>query len=492
MSKINPIIENMTGLQASINLNEAIVDVETDATLTGDGINTDLAVANPVSVSQINKINDTALHGIDNLGTDNLITVNADPSKYDVAAFDYYIDGTKYSFAGQTGIATGFTAGDDFMVVGVNAAGLIANPKDVFFTPDDMQTILEIGGMATADGTNIVIIGNSYMRLNSSEKDIHVWSKFAKKTNYLGFAGSISESSTALQLDVANGYIIDPDMNLEVIAAETDIGMAAYYRESGSYEIQPKVTPFIVDNLRYDDGTDLATLGNNKWASHTIARSSRTGTYYFIYSDGEFANEASAVDAPYSLGGFGTEIGSEVEPLAKVIIQKSAANINRIIDIRNLTSTVVSASTSTMQTTYDRSTQPQIVLDAGKPLEVRNDAGDTNTIIEKWADNAGVSFFEVTKDGVKWRTTTVTTTSTLSTQNKLVFANASSGNIDLTLPTAVGRLGIPLTIIRTDTTTNVLKIIGDGSETISGVSDGTLDSNESLVLESDGLNWFIV
>lgn len=332
-------------------------------------------------------------HGIVHQGAGELITINADPSKFDLQAFDYYINGVKYSYAGATGLSTGFVAGDDFLIIGVDENGLVLNPKDTFFTPTDLQTKLEVGGMATADGTNIIAIGNSHFNSDEFIRNLYVWSKFGKKTNFLGTAGAISESATPLQIDIAGGSLIDPDLNKEDITGASNIGMVAYYHISGAWELQPKVTPFVIDNLQYDNGTDLVTLGNNKWASHTIARSSRTGTVYFIYSQAEYASEGTAIDAPYSLGGFGEELGNEVEPLAKIIIQKSASNINQVIDIRNLTTSVVSASTSTMQTTYDRSTQPQIVIVNGKPIEYRNSLGDADEVIQTWKSNDGTNTY---------------------------------------------------------------------------------------------------
>lgn len=387
------------------------------------------------SDSQIGEL-ESMLYGVDNLGTEELVTINADTTKYDVAAFDYYVGGVKYSFAGQTGISSGFVPGDDFMIIYVDATGLKQASKDTFLTPSDSATKIEIGGMATANGTDIVIIGNSYPNYNTFQEDVRVWGKFSKRTNFIGTAGSISESVTPLQLSIAGGDISDPDFHLETITGETDVGVVAYHNVSGSYEIQPKVTPFVVSNTQYDNGTDLTTLGNNKWASHTIARSSRTGTLYFIYSIAEYANEASAIDAPFDLGGFGSEIGNQVEPLAKIIIQKDSASINQVIDIRNRTSTVVSASTSTVQTTYDRSAVPQLTLSAGKPSVTRNDIGDTNVTLEKWSSNDGLKdYLSVNKTGIG--VTGSVTTSDVGGGNVASFTNTTDADLNINLTSGV-------------------------------------------------------
>lgn len=347
------------------------------------------------------RVADFVPHGVESSADANLITANADPTKYDVAAFDYYISGTKYSFAGQTGISAGFIAGDSFLIVGVNASGLVFFPKNTFPSPSDLDATLEIGGMATTNGSTIAIIGQGHFTFPDVMKNISQWSKFVKQTNFIGPAGSISESTTPRQIDVAGGDISDEHFHIQTIAGAADIGMVAYYRVAGTYELQAPVTPFVVSNTQYDNGTNLATLSNNKWASHNIARSSRTGTYYFIYSEGEFASEADAIDAPFSLGGFAGQIGSAVEPLAKIIIQKGSANVNQVIDVRNNNTSVISASTSTMQTTYDRSSVPHIVLSNGNTIEYRNDVGDLNDTLHRWANNAGTtSYLEVGKNGI--------------------------------------------------------------------------------------------
>lgn len=365
-------------------------------TVDGTKVSTDQEALNALDlkVQTLNGVN----HGLFNDLHEDILTINADTTKFDIKSFDYFINGNKYSFAGETGRSASFVPGDDFVIVYADENGIQLNTKNTFMTPEDLQTKIEIGGMATSDGSNIITVGNSHFDGDEFIRNLYVWSKFGKKTNFIGLAGAITENVTPLRLDIASGDIIDPNLNKETISNQLVLSAVKYNHVAGNWDLSAIVTPLVVDNTQYDDGTDLVTLNNNKWASHTIARSSRTGTIYFIYSQGQYDNEAEAIDADYSLGGFGQEIGNEIEPLAKLVIEKGSTSIDNIIDIRGLTSNIVSASTSTMQTTYDRSIAPQVTLANGKPIEYRNSVGDAEDVLWKVTSNNGTSnYFKIGK-----------------------------------------------------------------------------------------------
>jgi len=89
--------------------------------------------------------------------------------------------------------------------------------------------------------------------------------------------------------------------------------------------------------------------------------------------------------------------------------------------------------------------------------------------------------------------TTITGDTTATTSNVAIFANATSGAIDVTLYAATSNGGKTLTIKKTDSSSNTVDIIRAGSETIDGVTTITLiHQNESVTLISDNSNWFIV
>jgi len=72
------------------------------------------------------------------------------------------------------------------------------------------------------------------------------------------------------------------------------------------------------------------------------------------------------------------------------------------------------------------------------------------------------------------------------------FADATTNSVVLTLPTAVGVIGVKLEIKRVDATPNLVSVITTGLETIEGLVRIDLDNNQSVSVVSDGTNWRII
>ena len=82
---------------------------------------------------------------------------------------------------------------------------------------------------------------------------------------------------------------------------------------------------------------------------------------------------------------------------------------------------------------------------------------------------------------------------TLTTANGVVFVNASSGEVDVTLYTADSNGGMQVIVKKTDSSSNAVNILRAGSDTIDGATSvALLHQNESVTLVSDNSNWFIV
>ena len=94
--------------------------------------------------------------------------------------------------------------------------------------------------------------------------------------------------------------------------------------------------------------------------------------------------------------------------------------------------------------------------------------------------------------GVTNQIRTVTANYTALTTDSIILCNATSGNITITLYTAVGNAGRKLTIIKTDSSTNTVTIDGNSTETINGSLTQVLFTQHStLTLVSNGTNWQI-
>lgn len=87
----------------------------------------------------------------------------------------------------------------------------------------------------------------------------------------------------------------------------------------------------------------------------------------------------------------------------------------------------------------------------------------------------------------------ITTSQTITTNDQIVFCDATAGAITVTLPTAVGNEGQIFEIKKTDASANEVILDGDGSETIEDTTTVTITVQyEAIKIASDGAEWFIL
>ena len=81
---------------------------------------------------------------------------------------------------------------------------------------------------------------------------------------------------------------------------------------------------------------------------------------------------------------------------------------------------------------------------------------------------------------------------TLATGDYCVQATAGAGGITITLPTAVGRSGIPFFVKRVDTGAGNVTVATTSSETIDGATSYLLTNQwQLIVVRSNGTGWII-
>lgn len=89
--------------------------------------------------------------------------------------------------------------------------------------------------------------------------------------------------------------------------------------------------------------------------------------------------------------------------------------------------------------------------------------------------------------------TTSTSSYTVTESDNVNLANATSGAIVYTLPTAIGNDGLTFYFKKTDSSVNTVTIDGSGVETIDGETTKILYSQyDSLKIVSDGTNWIVL
>jgi len=90
-------------------------------------------------------------------------------------------------------------------------------------------------------------------------------------------------------------------------------------------------------------------------------------------------------------------------------------------------------------------------------------------------------------------TNTQTTNYTVASTDTVVFANAASGNVTITLPAASGLTGYRFYIKRIDGSANTVTVQRTSTDTIDGLTSFTLDLQYTAFgVVSNGSNWYIL
>ncbi len=90
-------------------------------------------------------------------------------------------------------------------------------------------------------------------------------------------------------------------------------------------------------------------------------------------------------------------------------------------------------------------------------------------------------------------TSTKTSNYTITGTDVVIFADATSGNVTITMPTASSNSGYRFYVKRIDGSANTCTISRSGSDMIDGQTSFSLDLRyTSLTLVSDGSNWYIL
>jgi hypothetical protein len=94
---------------------------------------------------------------------------------------------------------------------------------------------------------------------------------------------------------------------------------------------------------------------------------------------------------------------------------------------------------------------------------------------------------------VTFNTSTKTADYTVATTDTVVFADATSGNVTITLPTASTASGYRFFVKRIDGSSNSVTVQRSSSDTIDGATSQSLPIQYmSITVVSNGSNWFII
>jgi hypothetical protein len=99
----------------------------------------------------------------------------------------------------------------------------------------------------------------------------------------------------------------------------------------------------------------------------------------------------------------------------------------------------------------------------------------------------------VTITGARFAYASKTANATAATTEYTLAANASTGALSMTLPTAAGIQGKVYVIKKVDSTANVVTVATTSSQTIDGATTRALSLQyDAITVQSDGANWIVI
>jgi hypothetical protein len=97
------------------------------------------------------------------------------------------------------------------------------------------------------------------------------------------------------------------------------------------------------------------------------------------------------------------------------------------------------------------------------------------------------------RSGSGFGTATKTSGYTIGSTDTVIFADATSGNVTITLPAASGVAGYRFYVKRIDNSSNTCSVARTGGDTIDGLTSLTIDQQyTSIAVVSDGSAWYIL
>ena len=436
---------------------------------------------------------------------------SGDITKVDIEDCIVHIQGAHYEFDAATLVDPEFGVGENDRWLGYNTVSLVS--QEGAFTDEQQRTVMPIARIQaivgqTGSGSDISDVGVLNQRYLISE-DGYRWDVYLE--NALGSlfetGGLITENSgTDRNLDLSSGALWPPTKEKQSWGAFTNLSGLHLRHVSGSWVATEKTLN--MDNVNYDDGTDLTAMMNNNYhCSHTLLMSPR-GTQdtefsrlrvFWVHCQSEWSDLQDAIDSGLDFGPFTDSATSGLVPLAQVIVKKNTSNIVSIIDARpriGLAGGSITTAAVTLQGAYNNSSPgaSEIILNTAQDgFTISDNATPVGDLFKVNNFANTTSFFKVDPDGVTvdggvrapFKLISSTYTATASDHTLVGF-----GTHTTTLPPLAGNKG--LIYVFKNLSTGDWAIKGDGSEIIddANVYDLTIQ-HEAVALQNISTKWIL-
>jgi len=345
------------------------------------------------------------------------LSVNADPTKYDIVAGEGYVSNTLSGTVSKVTWATATAQTTPYLLTAVATYVLKDNTGATVLqttapTPQQYRTHIYLGKLAHTTFTTILFAVSEPSRMFNVSGDLHDLVSSFGSINRSG--NTISPNGANLQINVSAGETLREGANYLTnrnspnITTEPAVNATSFRNKfrngTGGWNA---VNTSTVDPNYYDDGTGiLALVPNNKFTVKVVYRFGGTGTIHMdygqvIYDDMDSADRgiSAAVSSDPDTRNFASRIGW-------IIVKQATTSLLDDTKYKFVPADKIgerSAGTSSptdLQDAYNNSLTPQITTttDLGAVDIKRGSAADTDKVF-RVLNGAGSETFGVTGEG---------------------------------------------------------------------------------------------
>lgn len=277
---------------------------------------------------------ETVITGI--VSIDEIVSLNTDITKIDLAPFAYYILGIRYSYSGATALPPTIAGGDSSTWVGITDSTTLVYSENKF-TTEQTQTILPLARLQAVQGqsgpgSELQSPLHLVFAIGQEGYNERAWIENSMGVLYSS-GGTYTESITPLQVDQQVGEFYNAQRRRMTVTADTDIEASSVYHVAGVPTVQTRAT-LIVPKF-YDDGTDIVALPSGKFVSHTLLKSPKEEDLFFLmYGAVVYDSQAQAEEANADYGIFQSQTASGLFHVARFVVSGDSTNIEAIQDER--------------------------------------------------------------------------------------------------------------------------------------------------------------
>lgn len=284
----------------------------------------------------------TGVDDHDHNGSSCKVTINAgDASLIDIAACEFHLNGPEYEVSAAVGINPDFQAGENSRFVGVTLGGYTTQTGK--WSAAQQDTLIPLARLNTAlgdlgPGSDVHLLRDDRYFIYARDHKDRLWMEEAIGAKYA--LGGELFSYSSIVMGQHSGILYNSQRERQILERFTNMS-AIFIHHSSSVLIGTKER-FVVDNVQYDDGTDLNNLISNRWTNISILKSPKgvngvqEGGWFYVYGD-QYLTQAAAETATFDFAEFVSQGFSGMAPLATIIIKQGGGVLDTdlfIIDRR--------------------------------------------------------------------------------------------------------------------------------------------------------------